>query len=46
MVILSPLLSYMNVQYFIAVSAGSTNRTDAQLSHTEICKSDLCNQVC
>lgn len=42
---LSPSLSYINVQYFIAASAGSTNRTDAQLSHMEICKSDLCNKV-
>lgn len=43
---LSPSLSYINVQYFIAVSAGSTNRTDAQLSRMEICKSDLCSKVC
>lgn len=43
---LSPSLRYINVQYFIAVSAGSTNRTDAQLSRMEICKSDLCSKIC
>lgn len=42
---LSPSLSYVSVQYFIAVSAGSTNRTGAHLSRMEVCKSDLCNKV-
>lgn len=35
---LSPSLGYIRVQYFIAVSAGSTNRTGAQLSQWEFGK--------
>lgn len=40
-----PSFNYINVQYIIALSAGSTNITDAQLSHMEILKSDFCNKV-
>lgn len=40
-----PSFNYINVQYVIALSAGSTNITDAQLSHMEIFKSDFCNKV-
>lgn len=40
-----PSFNYINVQYIIALSAGSTNITDAQLSHMEIFKSDFCSKV-
>jgi len=34
-ILFSPSFNYINVQCIIALSAGSTNRADAQLSHVE-----------